>query len=133
MSRTAWVPGMPSPNPSGKTTIIPVEVRDYARRFTLPAIRELARIMQSAKKDADRIKAATAILDRGWGKPVQSVDFQGDSGQDALLRQIADAHLQAVVIAGNSPMTQLTSRTEETFAPNEPDSVEVARTRKRVV
>ncbi len=53
-----------------------VEIRSLARAHTETALRTLAAIM--TKEDAPesaRVSAAQALLDRGWGKPKQTVDM----------------------------------------------------------
>jgi uncharacterized protein DUF5681 len=62
-----------SGNPGGR----PKELRDVvdlARRHTPDAIKLLARIMNSENSPPAAVVAASvALLDRGWGKPVQPV------------------------------------------------------------
>ncbi len=45
-----------------------------ARRHTKGAINALVRIMEGDGSEAARISAATALLDRGWGRPRQEVE-----------------------------------------------------------
>ena len=50
-----------------------VEVQELARLETAASIRALVRIRDSADAPAAAVvAAATALLDRGWGKPMQS-------------------------------------------------------------
>ena len=76
---TKKVPGKPflpgqSGNPSGRPKI-PEEVKEAFRAASGDACRVLCEIVNDfSAKDADRIRAAEAILDRAWGKPVQAVD-----------------------------------------------------------
>ena len=44
-----------------------------ARKRTLLAIKTLTSIMRSSEDEGARVKAATVLLELGWGKPVQSV------------------------------------------------------------
>ncbi len=56
------------------------EIRSLARSHTRTALSVLVRVMRS--KDATaaaRVSAANAILDRGWGKPTQSVETDVDT------------------------------------------------------
>lgn len=46
------------------------EVRDLARKHTKLAIDTLAEIARTSDKEAVRIAAANALLERGWGKAV---------------------------------------------------------------
>lgn len=64
-----------SPN---KATVV---VRDAAQAFTEDALSTLASIMRdSAQPAAARVSAANALLDRGHGKPKQSVEASGPDG-----------------------------------------------------
>jgi hypothetical protein len=79
---TSFRPGQ-SGNPTGRpkrsTTIearrIYRDVADAARELTGDAINTLADIMKSPNAPAAaRVSAAQALLDRGYGKPVQAVE-----------------------------------------------------------
>jgi hypothetical protein len=51
------------------------DVKAAARELTLDAMDTLKLVMKDPKAPpAARVGAATAILDRGWGKPTQPVD-----------------------------------------------------------
>ena len=51
-----------------------VEIRSLARSHTRTAIRVLVGIMRCEEATpAARVSAANAILDRGWGKPLQPI------------------------------------------------------------
>jgi hypothetical protein len=51
------------------------DIRSLARSHTESAINVLAGIMnQPDANPAARVAAATALLDRGWGKPVATVE-----------------------------------------------------------
>src|SRR5204863_7308561 len=64
-----WLPGA-SPNPGGRPKIIE-DIRDLAREHTETAINTLVQIAESGKQESARVAAASALLDRGWGKPTQ--------------------------------------------------------------
>ena len=65
-------------NPGGRPKVA-AEVRELARQQAPDAIAALVRIMMEGKSDAARVSAAVALLDRGWGKPKQEVEVQGDA------------------------------------------------------
>ena len=67
----AWVKGV-SGNPSGRPKIIS-EIRDIAREHTKDAIKALVEVCRAGESESARVAAATALLDRGYGRPVQSV------------------------------------------------------------
>src|SRR5215471_3890967 len=49
-----------------------VDIRSYARKFTVEALETLAHVMRQPKAPpAARVMAANALLDRGWGKAAQ--------------------------------------------------------------
>lgn len=77
---TSFKPGQ-SGNPGGRPKAVAV-VRDLAREHTETAITALVEIMTTGESAAARVAAAQAILDRGWGKPTQTV--AGDSDAPAI-------------------------------------------------
>jgi len=63
------------------------EIRSLARSHTRTAINVLVGVMRA--KDATpaaRVSAATAILDRGWGKPVQALANSEDGALELIHR-----------------------------------------------
>lgn len=73
-----------SGNPGGRPKAV-TEVRDAAREHTAVAIETLARIAQdAAAPPAAQVAAANALLDRGWGRPPQSVDIEARGGHLTL-------------------------------------------------
>jgi hypothetical protein len=66
-----------SGNPGGKPRVLK-NVQDLARQYTVPAIEALAEIIRNKKAPpAARVAAANAILDRGYGRPAQSLEVSG--------------------------------------------------------
>lgn len=66
-------PGGRSPRvgPNGET------ITQLARAHTAEALATLVEVCNAkANEPRDRIAAANAILDRGWGKPKESVDLE---------------------------------------------------------
>lgn len=56
---------------------IPSDIRSLARPHAATAIKVLAGIMnQEAAPHASRVSAAQALLDRGYGKPTQTIDAE---------------------------------------------------------
>lgn len=57
------------------------DIRSLARSHTDKAINVLVGIANQPKAPpAARVSAATALLDRGWGKPVQGMEHSGPDG-----------------------------------------------------
>jgi hypothetical protein len=60
----------------------PTQIKSLARGHTETAINVLAGIMNEPDAPhAARVSAATALLDRGWGKPAQAVGTEGEDGE----------------------------------------------------
>ncbi|MGY2052401.1 DUF5681 domain-containing protein [Methylobacterium sp. JK268] len=78
----AFQPGQ-SGNPGGRPKAI-ARVRDLAREHTETAIAVLVEIATEGESEAARVSAASAILDRGYGKPTQPVDGDGEGGPVSL-------------------------------------------------
>jgi hypothetical protein len=68
-------------NPSnGGRKKLPEELKEAFREAAPDALEVLKKIMLNDRaRDADRIKAAEIILDRGYGKPVQAVDLAAET------------------------------------------------------
>ena len=70
---TSFRPGQ-SGNPNGRPRVL-ADVQNAAREHSADAIKTLSDIMDNPKAPAAaRISAACALLDRGYGKPLQTVD-----------------------------------------------------------
>jgi len=55
-------------------------VRELAREYTGEAVKTLATVMKTGSPNA-RVSAANSLIDRGWGKPEQSIVGAGDKGE----------------------------------------------------
>ena len=72
--KNKWVRGMVSPNPSGRPAVVG-ELRELARKHTDDALNALIDVCNNkASPPAARVTAACALLDRGYGRPMQSVE-----------------------------------------------------------
>ena len=68
-------------------------MRELCQTHTQEAIDTLLKIMRDVKAPkAARVKAAEAILDRGWGKPAQAITGE-DGGPLAVVIQGAAARV----------------------------------------
>jgi hypothetical protein len=66
-----------SGNPGGRPKVV-AEVRELARAHTGEAVATLVSIMTNPKcAPAARVSAANALLDRGYGKPLQHITGEG--------------------------------------------------------
>lgn len=78
-----FTPGQ-SGNPGGRPKGVE-EVQRLAREHTKDAITTLIGIAKSLKSPAAaRVSAATVLLDRGWGKPVQPTEHSGEMIQRVI-------------------------------------------------
>jgi hypothetical protein len=71
-------------------------IQELARLETEAALQTLVEIMRKGKPDAARVAAAQAVLDRGWGRPVQALEHSGPEGSPLLsmnLTILPDAQL----------------------------------------
>lgn len=67
--------------PKGSKNKVPNEVKELAQQYGAEALKTLAEIMKDAgQPGAARVSAANALLDRGYGKPVQSNEISGKDG-----------------------------------------------------
>jgi hypothetical protein len=83
-----------SGNPGGRPKVMG-EVQALARQSAPEAIKTLREIMNDKKAaPAARGYAANSILDRGYGKPSQTIN---PGGRDRPVDQMTDAELQAVI------------------------------------
>lgn len=53
------------------------DVRELARQYTKEAIETLKQVMLSDERGAARVAAAQALLDRGYGRPMQAMEVSG--------------------------------------------------------
>lgn len=55
-------------------------IRACAQKHGPELIEELVRLAKESESDAARVAAANAVLDRGYGRPKQSVEHAGVDG-----------------------------------------------------
>ena len=92
---TSFKPGQ-SGNPHGRPKVVG-EVQELARQHTGEAIKTLVAIMRNKKAPpAARAMASNAILDRGYGKPAQTMNA---NVKTAPLQALSDAELTAIAMA----------------------------------
>jgi len=53
------------------------KISSLARQYTGLALVTLAQVAETSKNDSARVAAASALLDRGWGKPRQVIEGEG--------------------------------------------------------
>ena len=96
-----WKPGV-SGNKNGRPKIVG-EVMELARKWTVQAIATLAEIMQdAASPKAARVAAASAILDRGYGRPIQGITHTGEGMILQIVTGISRAPDEPLTIDGKA-------------------------------
>ena len=75
--------GKPGPGrPKGSRNKTTEQLRAAAQKYTDDALKVLHQIAMRGESDSARVAAASALLDRGWGKPPQALT--GDGGDNAI-------------------------------------------------
>lgn len=74
IARHGWKPGQ-SGNPGGRRPI-PEEVKEALQAATPAAVKTLVEIMTQGKSEDTRVKAASIILDRVYGKAAAQLDVR---------------------------------------------------------
>jgi len=64
--------GRPAGAANKATSGLKLNLSELAREYTNDALDALVEVMQSSQSDSARIAAATAILDRGYGRPTKT-------------------------------------------------------------
>src|SRR4051794_5913362 len=94
LSLGGWKKGQ-SGNPGGRPKAI-VKVEELAREHTTEAIETLGEIMRDKQApSSSRVAAASALLDRGWGKPRAELVVDQTPDYSAM----SDAQLDSTVKA----------------------------------
>lgn len=86
-----WAKGV-SGNPGGRPAGYG-DLREIAQQHTPEAIALLVTILNDEKASASaRVSAATALLDRGWGRPPQTIhaNLGGEESLQDLLQRLSE-------------------------------------------
>lgn len=77
----------------------PIEIRSLARSHTEKALKVLKEIMEGAEiNPSARVSAAVALLDRGWGKPQQTVDM---TVRKQIAKELSDDELADIAVGSS--------------------------------
>jgi hypothetical protein len=77
-------PGRPKGVPNKATK----EIRAIAAKHGRKAIRQLYQLMTTSENEATRMRAATELLDRGYGRPTQTTEVSGPDGAPIQSQQM---------------------------------------------
>ena len=103
MNKGQFKPGQ-SGNPGGRPKVVG-KIRTLARAHTTTAISTLAEVMRSKKAPpAARVAAASVLLDRGYGKPMQPLKHSGTVKHDVV--DLTEAELIAIARGDRTAPTQ---------------------------
>jgi hypothetical protein len=93
-------------------------VMHEARRHTFEAIHTLLKLMRAAESESVRLRAAEAILNRGWGLPIQALQLDGrfltKKLTDLTTDEIRALEARVEMIEPDQGVLALTDRTEST-------------------
>src|SRR6476646_2152120 len=67
--------------PAGSPNKVNADLREAAQEFTAEALATLRSICNSGSSEAVRVAAASALLDRGHGKPTTTAEVTADVNQ----------------------------------------------------
>lgn len=76
---TKWTKGT-SGNPGGRKRT-DQDLQALIRSYCPAAIQALADIVRTGTNERARVMAANSLLDRGYGKPVQTIKGEGEGGK----------------------------------------------------
>ena len=68
--------GRPAGAANKAASELKINLSELAREYTNDALVTLVDVMQSSQSDSARIAAATAILDRGYGRPTKTTSLE---------------------------------------------------------
>lgn len=74
---------------------IKLEMRELAREHATAALETLVKVCKMSDSDAARVSAANAILDRGYGKPLQQIESGGPGDFGRMPDHELDEFLQS--------------------------------------
>lgn len=74
-----------------------LNLKSLARTHTFEAVETLAGIMRSGTLEGARVQAATALLDRGWGKAPQAITGEDGGELTIVIRRLADEDAMKVI------------------------------------
>ena len=86
MSRGGARPGAGRPKGGANPTTREnrATIGELARKYANDAIKALVKVATEGDSESARVAAANALLDRGFGRPAQSMELTGKGGKDLV-------------------------------------------------
>ncbi len=91
-----------SGNPGGRPRVV-AEVRELARAHGAEAVEALVQLMRRGAREETRVRAAEALLDRGYGRPAQAITGDGENPLALLVEQGDGLLARLQRLAGGDP------------------------------
>lgn len=66
--------------PKGRKNARTLEIEAAAKKYAADALKALHHVATKGLNESARVGAATALLDRGYGRPRQSLEHSGEGG-----------------------------------------------------
>ena len=79
-----------------------VMVKELARQYTEVALNTLVKLMTKSKSDQIRLDASEAILNRGWGKPVNAIAGPDGEGPVEMVARVERVFIRPNIKDRNS-------------------------------
>jgi hypothetical protein len=70
--------------PKGRKSSKTLEIEAMAKEYAGDALKALVAVAGESKNDSARVAAATALLDRGYGRPRQALEHTGEVAVEML-------------------------------------------------
>lgn len=86
----------------GSTNKATRDIKELAQKHGPDAIARAAHLMFHAESEDTQLKAAQFLADRGYGRPLQSVDVTTRRAIDDIPEEMIDAALAKLAAAGRS-------------------------------
>jgi hypothetical protein len=71
--------------PKGRRDAKTLEIQAAAKEYAGDALAALAEVALNGKSEGARVSAASALLDRGYGRPRQAIEHTGNVGASGVL------------------------------------------------
>jgi hypothetical protein len=74
-----------SGRPKGRVSAKTLEIQEAAKRYADDALSALVDVALNGRSEGARVAAASALLDRGYGRPRQAIEHTGNVGASGVM------------------------------------------------